>query len=146
MNPPRPIDAPNRHDLVAFYGSLMSGFEAPRSLGIESALRFRGPCLCVGQLYDLGDYPGLRRGPGRVVAELYEVIDLGAVETLDEFEGFDPRCPEESLYLRERIRLLEPVDTEAWIYVYNHPPDVERQILSGDWRRHLATQAGSQGR
>jgi len=128
---------PKVNDRVAFYGSLMSGFETMRSLGLEAMLRHEGPCICAGDLYDLGDYPGLRSGAGRVAGELYEVLDIKVFERLDEFEGFDAERPRESLYLREYARLLEPTDSEAWIYIYNHIPARDCRIPSGNWREHL---------
>ncbi len=127
-------------DRIALYGSLMRGLGALESLGISNALRFEGSCSIPGQLFDLGSYPGLRPGPGRVRGELYRLDrqeGLSALARLDEFEDFDPRRPEESLYRRVRVDLLEPADCSAWLYVYNRQPDPRLQIPSGDWRGYL---------
>ncbi len=130
---------PAAGDFIVLYGSLMRGFGAVDALGIASRLRFVGPCVCRGELYDLGDYPGLRAGEARVVAELHAVLDDDLISVLDEFEGYSPKRPRESLYLRERINLVEPVDAEAWIYLYNAVPDAATRVTSGDWRAHLLT-------
>jgi len=106
-------------------------------LGLSDRVRYVGPCLCSGELFDLGDYPGLRPGNARVVGELYAVLDSATFVRLDEFEGFDPAKPRESLYLRERVELIEPAKTQAWIYTYNHVPDASERITSGDWRAHF---------
>lgn len=128
-------------DWLVLYGSLMRGLGALDRLQLGDRIRFVSPCLCAGELYDLGDYPGLRPGRAQVVAELFTVRDPRAIEVLDEFEGFDPEDPRGSLYLRERVALVEPRGTRAWIYVYNHVPDAGQRITSGDWRAHLAARA-----
>ncbi len=127
--------------LIAFYGSLLRGFEAMHAIGIGDRLRFVGPCLIEGQLFDLGPYPGLRRGAGLVVGEIYALLDPEALQVLDRFEGFEPARPRESLYLRERVPLIEPAASQAWIYFYNQVPDASQRIESGDWRAHLAASA-----
>lgn len=127
-------------DRIALYGSLMRGLGALESLGVASGLHFEGSCSIPGQLFDLGSYPGLRPGSGRVRGELYR-LDRGewrrALARLDEFEDFDPLRPNESLYLRVRVDLLEPADCSAWLYVYNRQPDPRLRIPDGDWRGHL---------
>ena len=126
-------------DRIALYGSLMSGLGAMDALGLALSLRFEGPCMIPGRLFDLGAYPGLRPGPGRVHGEIYRLLDLPALTTLDEFEDFDPSRPADSLYLRERVQLLEPVGTLAWVYVYNREPSRGDRIAQGDWRAHLTS-------
>jgi gamma-glutamylcyclotransferase (GGCT)/AIG2-like uncharacterized protein YtfP len=130
-------------DWIALYGSLMRGLGAMESLGVSDRLRYVGPCICAGKLFDLGDYPGLRRGDARVVGELFALIEPQVIDVLDEFEGFDPERPRESLYLRERVELILPARTQAWIYLYNHIPDARARVVSGDWRAHLDSRAGN---
>lgn len=146
---------------LVVYGSLMRGLPAsePRAetetgprrdlldqLGVGAGLRRVGPCRVPGVLFDLGPYPALR--PARseadsVCGELHAVIDPRTLAVLDAFEGFDPQDPVGSDYLRERIELLEPQGTRAWIYVYNREPDASRRITPGDWRAHLAKRLAS---
>lgn len=128
---------------IALYGSLMRGLGAAESIGVGDGLRYAGPCTLPGELFDLGDYPGLRPGTARVVAELYAILDPAVVETLDDFEGFDASQPRESLYLRESVELTEPSMTRAWVYVYNHVPDASARIASGDWRAHIASKSSA---
>lgn len=115
----------------------MRGLGAMDSLGIGDRLRYLGPCVFAGELFDLGRYPGWRLGEAEVVGELYVLLDSQVLEVLDEFEGYDPAQPHESLYLRKRVRLIQPSETDAWIYLYNHAPDPDARILGGDWRAHL---------
>ncbi len=128
-------------EFIALYGSLLRGLAAMQEIGVGDRLRFVGPCSIEGQLFDLGPYPGLRRGTGLVVGEIYALLDREALQALDRFEGFEPARPRESLYLRERVPLIEPADTQAWIYFYNEVPDASQRIESGDWRAHLAASA-----
>lgn len=121
----------------------MRGLGAANDLRIASLIRYVGPCVCRGELYDLGDYPGLRAGEAQVIAELHALLDDELIDVLDEFEGYSPEQPRESLYLRERIDLVEPAGAEAWIYLYNHVPDAAARITSGDWRAHLAIRDAS---
>jgi len=114
---------------------------AMEELGIGDRLRFVGPCLVTGELFDLDHYPGLRHGDGRVIAELYALLDIGVLQDLDEFEGYTASHPRNSLYIRERVALIEPQGAEAWLYVYNTVPDARARIASGDWRAHLNERA-----
>ncbi len=132
---------PQVGDWIALYGSLMRGLGAMGELGIGARLRFVGPCIVTGELFDLGRYPGMRHGDGRVVAELYALLNVELIESLDEFEGYTASRPRESLYLREYVSLIEPAGAEAWVYVYNDVPDASKRIVSGDWRAHLAERA-----
>ncbi len=124
---------------VVFYGSLMRGLGATLRLGIDQRLRFVGPCTVAGELYDLGDWPGLRTGNGRVVGEIHALLDDEVLGILDGFEDYDAKRPRESMYLRERVPLLDSGGGEtAWTYVYNQVPDAIARIPHGDWRRWLA--------
>ena len=118
----------------------MRGLGAIDSLGIADQLRFVGPCVIAGDLFDLGEYPGLRRGEHRVIGELYALLNPDIIERLDDFEGFRPADVSSSLYLREQIELTDPGATTAWIYVYNRVPDACARIMNGDWRLHQTAQ------
>lgn len=134
---------PQTREWIVLYGSLMRGLGAMDSLGISDRLRYVGPCLCSGELFDLGHYPGLRLGDARVVGELFAPLDPHVLGVLDEFEGFDPERPRESLYLRERVNLIQPAQTCAWIYFYNRVPEAGTRVVSGDWRAHLHSRRAS---
>ena len=124
---------------IAFYGSLLRSFGVQRRLGISSRLRLIGPCLLSGRLFDLGPYPACLPGGGRVRGELYELLDAELIALLDRFEGFDPSRPRHSLYLRRRLRLIEPAGL-AWAYVYNRSVEGLPLVGSGCWecrRREL---------
>jgi gamma-glutamylcyclotransferase (GGCT)/AIG2-like uncharacterized protein YtfP len=129
---------PQAGDWIVLYGSLMRGLGAMDDLDLTGKLRFAGPCRCPGELFDLGEYPGMRPGSASVVGELHAVLEPAVFDVLDRFEDYDPASPRTSLYLRERIELLEPQGVVAWVYVYNQVPEATGRIPSGDWRAHLS--------
>lgn len=94
---------------LAVYGTLRRGFDVQAKLGVSGRLRFERPCVIPGRLIDLGDYPGLLPGDGRVPGELFGVLDPAVWPILDEYEGEE--------YERRRTDLLEP-RVKAWVYVY----------------------------
>jgi gamma-glutamylcyclotransferase (GGCT)/AIG2-like uncharacterized protein YtfP len=85
----------------------------------------------TGQLYDLGEYPGVVREPHtrrRVFGELYEIPDDGApaaLRRLDEYEG--------SEFTRERAYVTSADGKRrlAWTYVLRKRP--------GKFARHVST-------
>ena len=123
--------------LVFFYGTLMTGFDRRRRLGLDDQLSFRGRGWIRAALFDLGLYPAaVPNSDGKVWGELFEVADPSRVLTaLDEIEGHDVRTPETSLYVRRQVavRLGDDSDAEAWAYFYNAPLGAAPRIPSGDY-------------
>lgn len=120
------------YDYVAFYGSLMDGLRPGDAPRFEGRLTNVGRCTLAGDLYDLGDYPGLVAGAGVTLGEVYRVEDPTIFSDLDRFERFDAADRPGSLFLRRLIRLTDP-PLDAWVYFLNQWPTGSR-IDSGDWR------------
>lgn len=126
---------------LAVYGSLRRGLALPyQPADFEQLLADRVPCVLAGRLVDLGAYPGLVEGPGRVVADLCHLADEASLARFDEYEGYDRDRPETSRYLRIMVRLTEP-GVDAWTYLYNQAWTPEMIVESGDWHRHLSTRS-----
>ena len=119
---------------IAFYGTLMSGFDQLDELDARRQLRLLGPCRIAGVLFDMGEWPSLVLGEGVVHGELFEVLDERVFAKLDPFEDYDPGDRRASSYLRTRVPLLEP-ELEAWLYVATDPIPSARPIASGSWYR-----------
>lgn len=117
------------------YGTLLRGLSRAQVLG---GARFLGPGLVEGQLFDLGQYPGLRPGRGLVVGEVWQVDRL-TLQRIDGIEDFDRRDPSASLYRRIgiQIRAFSGALLEACTYLYNRNPPIDARIAHGDYRRHL---------
>ena len=85
-----------------------------------------------GHLYDLGSFPGVRldnSSDTMVTCEVIEVTDE-ELERLDQYEGYRPSDPDNSLYIRRKL------DWGPFIYEYNDPFGnlSEKYIVpSGDW-------------
>ena len=59
-------------ELVFFYGTLMTGFERRRRLGIDTKMRYRGRGWIQAALFDVGLYPAaVPAGEGRVWGEVF---------------------------------------------------------------------------
>jgi gamma-glutamylcyclotransferase (GGCT)/AIG2-like uncharacterized protein YtfP len=103
--------------------------------------RFESEGTVQGQLFDLGNYPGLvlSRDPlDRVLGEIYRLEPSLAEETLrqlDEYEGIRLAEPETNEYRREivTVRLTDGSAVDAWAYVLQRAPENFLRILSGDY-------------
>ena len=92
-------------DLGFFYGTLMTGFDRRRRLGIDAKMAFRGRGWIRAALFDLGLYPAaVPDEDSRVWGEVFELKDSPAVlAALDEMEGYSAEDPDTSLYIRRRV-------------------------------------------
>ena len=123
--------------MIFVYGLLRPGFEGAELLGNAQSL---GAATVVGQLYDLGGFPGLVPGDGLVHGEVCRV-DADRLPALDRFEDYDPDDPEGSLYVR--------VTSNAWleatgdalsvqVYQYNRHVSPTGRIMDGDYAGYVA--------
>lgn len=124
-------------DAFAFYGILMRD---SMTNGVGS---YGEDCALPGRLWSVHDaYPAIELTLGAVSrGRLWTVpededLRRRAVAELDAIEGFCPHDLERSMYLRQRVRLVEP-DTVAWVYVWNYGLEGLRWVPSGDWTVHL---------
>lgn len=124
-------------ELLAVYGTLMSGQDYEGRPPVEELLRSLGPCRIPGRLFSEGDYPWLVAGEGEVAGELFAVPDPATFALLDDYEDEGRHVLHgEGRYVRRLTRLLEP-DVEAWVYVWEGPSRGE-PLGSGDWVTWLA--------
>jgi gamma-glutamylcyclotransferase (GGCT)/AIG2-like uncharacterized protein YtfP len=129
--------------LVFFYGTLMTGFDRRRRLGMDPKMRFRGRGWIQAALFDLGLYPAAIPSPdSQVWGEVFEVDEGDApklLSALDEIEGYRSTEPDTSLYVRRQIPVhLEDGSTaDAWAYFYNAPLGHAPRIPSGDYLQYL---------
>ena len=119
--------------LLFVYGTLLKGMEREFIL---TDSRYTGPAMFQAQLFDLGDYPGMKVGRGLVVGELYE-IDEVILDSLDRLEGYKTYREKDSLYLRREVEIqrMDGGSVQAFCYFYNHGIKNHNLIISGDYRR-----------
>lgn len=107
-----------------------------------------GPAAAPGRLYDLGDYPGATFGgppDSLVLGEVFELPDDGGhLAALDSYEGFDPRDPEGSPFVRQRrlVTLAAGRQLDCWVYAYNRDLANAPRIVGGQyaaWRASKST-------
>jgi gamma-glutamylcyclotransferase (GGCT)/AIG2-like uncharacterized protein YtfP len=122
---------------IFVYGTLLPGLcrhyamQGSRSLG-------RG--TITGLLYDLGPYPAVVHGAGKVWGEVFEV-DATVLAALDAIEAFYSDAPaDKSEYIREEasVCLVETnTSISAWFYRFNRSIAGKRLIEHGDYLKFL---------
>ena len=124
--------------LLFVYGTLKRRFEAHEIL---AGSRFVSEGSISGSLYDLGvDFPaavndGTRN---RVFGELFEIQD-GLIDDIDEYEGFNPDDPDESVFVREIADISLPDRKTVKAEVYYMPENqlsrfFAHPIQDGKWK------------
>ena len=134
----------DQNQYLFVYGTLMQGLANHDVLASQGKVDFVSHGTVTGELYNLGDYPGLCLGDSEtnpiVHGELYLLDDVDTVlEMLDIIEGVSDVRPEQSLYRREEMNVtIESETIGAWVYIYNHPVAKGMRSAHGDYRRFLA--------
>ena len=105
----------------------MRGYALHRVLAPRST--FLGHGGVRGRLLDLGRYPGLIDGAGRVRGEVYRLDDPELLPVLDREEGYN--------FERRRaiVTLANGRRVRAWVYHHRGPQNRAVPIPGGDYRR-----------
>jgi gamma-glutamylcyclotransferase (GGCT)/AIG2-like uncharacterized protein YtfP len=90
---------------------------------------FVGSGTAPGTLLDLGRYPGLVAGRGRVRGEVYRLRSRELLPVLDREEGYDFERRRTLIALADGRRL------RAWVYRYRGSRRRAVAIAHGDYRR-----------
>jgi gamma-glutamylcyclotransferase (GGCT)/AIG2-like uncharacterized protein YtfP len=114
-------------ELLFTYGTLMRGYALHPVL--VRAATAAGSGTARGRLLDLGRYPGLIEGPGRVHGEVYRLDDPELLPVLDREEGYN--------FQRRRaiVTLAGGRRVRVWLYRYRGPRERATPIPDGDYRR-----------
>jgi gamma-glutamylcyclotransferase (GGCT)/AIG2-like uncharacterized protein YtfP len=135
-------------DHILLYGTLRAGQPAALEHRLGDALRPAGTTFVPGQLYHLGEYPGvILGGPGRVLVERHAILDRSVLSALDRYEEYDPADPRPfdpqtgrgSMFVRRTVRAL---DLPAYIYEYNGPLVHATRVEHEDWLEFLRKRTG----
>lgn len=114
------------------YGTLRRALRRPEASLLDGA-EWLGEGTVTGRLLDLGAYPGLVSGSGRVRGEVYRLSRPKLMlRRLDAYEGCRRRGLQPDEYRREmtRVRLDGGRTVRAWIYVYNRVASGRRLAVS----------------
>ena len=113
--------------LLFAYGTLMRGYRLHHVLA--RGAHFVGLGTARGRLLDLGRYPGVVDGRGRVTGEVYRLRHPQVLPAVDRAEGVQ--------FLRGHtlVALADGGRARAWIYRYRGPRERAVPIPEGDYRR-----------
>ncbi|WP_457595366.1 gamma-glutamylcyclotransferase family protein [Hydrogenimonas sp.] len=112
------------------YGTLMRRLRHPMHRVVARYASYLCEAEAKGVLYDLGPYPAMRPGDGRVYGELYRIHDASRLfGVLDRYEGDE--------YVRRTISLCAAGSrrVDAWAYLYRNGLPSSRKIVSGTYAR-----------
>ena len=107
------------------YGTLkLTPHGVPHHL-LADAVLIDSLAMVQGNLYDLGAFPGYKKGEGTVHGELYEIDNPYTWQRLDAYEGVP--------HLYQRIKVFTNDGQETYIYEYQGEPREEHRIVGGAW-------------
>lgn len=122
---------------VFTYGTLQPEYAPDEMTATLAQLRPEGRGFVRGVLYDLGEYPGAVLDPDskqKISGTVFQLPrDAHILCKLDDYEEFDPRAPDKSLF----IRTIQPVTLASgrilpcWVYEYNREPGSAPILTSG---------------
>jgi gamma-glutamylcyclotransferase (GGCT)/AIG2-like uncharacterized protein YtfP len=128
------------NDLLFVYGTLLLQHNSFADY-MRKNCTFVSEGKVKGQLYDLGDYPGLTIGNmcGYVYGNLYRMANPTRIlKELDFYEGVGETQEQPNLYRRDlKTTYTNDGQFDAWVYIYNLPVDKRNIITCGDYRKHL---------
>ena len=90
-----------------------------------------------GKLFDLGDYPGAvesEKSEDKVFGTIFQIRNPEIVfPVLDEYEEVGDKFSTPNEYTRKKIKVFTNCNEAkiCHVYLYNHPVDSGRQIVSG---------------
>jgi gamma-glutamylcyclotransferase (GGCT)/AIG2-like uncharacterized protein YtfP len=109
---------------------------------VVQQLELIGDGSIFGRLYDLGEYPGAILGsrPDKIFGKLLRLPERDAetlLRRLDAYEGYDPKDPASSLFVRRRITINRPNRSPVigWVYEYRGSVKSRPLIKSGHYAR-----------
>jgi len=119
------------------YGTLMNKYRENIEDVNRSEMRFLGKGKIEGELFDLGEFPGVVEKQGEYVyGEVYEIRNSTDVLTkFDKYEEFDSKHPAQSLFIRRKanVEMSNGRTICASVYFYNGNTQGLRKISSGRW-------------
>ena len=123
--------------LIFVYGTFCKGLS--RNSVLKDA-KHLGIASCKGNLIDIGSYPALIQGDGKVIGEIYQIDPDVILQRLDEIEGYNEHNEIGSYYVRRKTAATlfsNGATVDAAIYFYNQKHAEHPSIECNDYRRYL---------
>jgi gamma-glutamylcyclotransferase (GGCT)/AIG2-like uncharacterized protein YtfP len=117
--------------IYAVYGTLRKGFGNHRL--IADCKHLKTTRIEGYDMYDIGAFPGIKKGKGEITVELYSIDSERIEENVDYLEGYREDNLRNSLYLKEKIEID---NQEVFIYLFNNNIDFNSKVESGDWSKY----------
>ena len=128
---------------IFVYGTLRRCCSMHYRMGLDQATKYVGPGFLRGEMYDCGEYPGIRVRYGSdpdgpwIRGDLLRITDEDVIPALDCYEGYSKEDPAGSLYKRTWCfvagRQGGSVRIRSWVYEYNKQFSDKPIVKSGDW-------------
>ncbi len=132
--------------LLFVYGTLLPELNLEISSLFRKEADFMGRGFVYGDLYDLGQYPGMVldfTSKNKVFGYLYQLkMPAISFELLDEYEGINMNFPEENEYIRACVNVI--MEDKVWIaetYLYIRDVSSLKKIDSGHYLSYLGLSA-----
>ncbi len=122
--------------LLFIYGTLLPGQEPDRLKAVCARLNMRGRAVLRGNLYDLGEFPGLVLNDGGEVHGVLAKVPGDLWPVLDDYENCPGPGLDDGLFLRviASAQMDDGTEVPCWVYVYGRSVAGRAEIASGDWR------------
>ena len=105
------------------YGTLHPDRAPAEIHGLVTQFRLCGSGMVLGELLDLGEYPGLilHGEQSAVPGEVFALTGLEMLRAIDAYEGYDEADGAGSLFERKLlpVQMESGATEEHWAYVYN---------------------------
>lgn len=136
-------------DKLFVYGSLMGGIQSPIATYLKSNSTFLGEGFVYGQLFDIGQYPGLIYNPAlesRVVGHIFQLNNPAEMmPQLDYYECVGTDFSEPNEYTRKMVSVhLNQEKIECWTYLYQADTTNLQPIISGNYLEYFQQNAAYQ--
>lgn len=111
----------------AVYGTLrLNQGNYMRYLDNEDSEYIKTKVIKGYEMYSLGGFPGVIRGNGNIVVDIFEVTNKNIETRLDRLEGYRGNN-DSSMYLKEKT------DDGEFIYIWNSDVTGLEKVENGDW-------------
>ena len=130
-------------DFLLVYGTLRPPFDNPFALYLRQRGRYAGEGAFMGQLFDIGSYPGAVYAKNSSTEVRGTVFEIGhqketILTYLDYYEGVGDALDQPTEFIRAIVPvcIIDQV-VDCWVYLYNLATVDKFRIESGDYSVHL---------